>query len=249
MLAVLKSELQEKASSHKEVRTSYDIQARRTVLVVGGVDGVGPAICKKLADMGHFVAATYHNEEQARVWQDMMEQEGYLFFIYKYDAISSEESRSLVNDIIADLGPVQILINADINSANNVSDITQAAIEGMLATGFGRIVNISSVKEKNKGCGQISHQGIRKSVHGLTKALARKVASRGITVNTVSSGYVATDMIVSMPESECGNIEAQIPVGTGKPENVAHIVSFLVSEESGFITGANIAAGRGYLMK
>lgn len=247
MFAALKINEEIQKNAVRNAGAVYDLQARRTVLVVGGVDGVGAAICKKMADLGHFVAATYHNEKQARAWQDSMEREGYLFFIYKYEGSCFAESQTLVNDVIADLGPIQILINADINGVDSVSHVMHAAVEGMLASGFGRIVNISS-KDKNSLPSRISRQGIKKSIHGLTKALARKVASKGITVNTISSGHIAANMILSMPKNMLGNIEAQIPVGRlGRAEDIAQTVSFLVSEESAFINGANIAASGGYI--
>ena len=246
MLAAQKrnEKLQENMTFGRSVSASYKVPLRRTALVMGGAgSSMGTAICKKMADMGHFVAATYHDEKQARAWQDRMEQEGYLFFVYEYDARGFEEAHFLVNNVIADLGPIQILVNnVDIDGIDSASYMTRAAIEGMLTTGFGRIINISS----NQRFSLRSYAGIRRGIHGLTKALARQVASRGVTVNTVSPGYVATEMVLSTPKNMCGNIEAQIPAGRlGRPEDVAHIVSFLVSEESGFITGANIATNGG----
>jgi acetoacetyl-CoA reductase len=257
-------------TSGHETNVAYSNPARRTVLVTGGTGGIGSAICKRMADMGHFVATTYRNEAKARAWQDRMEREGYLFFIYKCDVANFEESQSLVSDVVEDLGPIQILINnagitrdsslrkmtleqwRDVisNDLDSVFNVTRAAIDSMLGTGFGRIVNISSINGQKGQFGQANYSAAKAGMHGFTKALAQEVAKKGITVNTISPGYVATDMIMSMPENVRSSIAAQIPVGRlGKPEDVAHVVSFLVSEESGFITGANIAANGGHFME
>ncbi len=248
----------------------YDNPVRRTVIVTGGTGGIGSAICKKMADLGHFVATTYRNEDKARAWQDRMEEEGYLFYIYKCDVADFDESQSLVRDVAEDLGAVQILINnagitrdsslrkmtieqwQDVISSDldSVFNVTRASIDGMLATGFGRIVNISSINGQKGQFGQANYSAAKAGMHGFTKSLAQEVAKKGVTVNTISPGYVATDMIFSMPEDVRNGIEAQIPVGRfGRPEDVAHVVSFLVAEESGFITGANIAANGGHFME
>jgi acetoacetyl-CoA reductase len=257
------------AASENIAGVSFSNPVRRTVLVTGGTSGVGSAICKRMADMGHFVATTYRNEEKARAWQDRMESEGYLFYIYECDVSNFEESRDLVSDVLEDLGPIQILVNntgitrdsslrkmtaeqwQDVisNDLGSIFNVTRAAIDGMLATGFGRIVNISSINGQKGQFGQASFSAAKAGMHGFTKALAQEVAKKGVTVNTISPGYVATDMILSMPENIRSSIIAQIPVGRlGKPEDVAHVVSFLVSEDSGFITGANIAANGGHFI-
>jgi len=243
---------------------------RRTALITGGTGGIGSAICKKMADLGFFVATTYRNEEKARDWQIHMENEGYLFYLYKCDVSDFEQSRNLVQDVVRDLGPIQILINnagitrdsslrkmtieqwRDVISSDldSVFNVTRAVIDGMLDTGFGRIINISSINGQKGQFGQANYAAAKAGMHGFTKALAQEVARRGITVNTVSPGYVATDMIMTMPENIRSGIVAQIPVGRfGKPEDIAHVVSFLASEDSGFITGANIAANGGHFME
>jgi acetoacetyl-CoA reductase len=181
---------------------------RRTVLVTDGTDGIGTAICKKMADNGHFVATTYRNAEGARAWQSRMEKEGYLFFIYKCDVADFEESRGLARQVMEDLGPIDILISS-------AETVTHSAIDGMLARGFGRVININEQANRAAEAG----------VCGFTKALVREIAKRGVTINTV-----AADMLRSAPE------------------DVAHVVSFLAAEESGFITGANIAANGAHFM-
>lgn len=243
---------------------------RRTVLVTGGTGGIGTAICRKMADLGHFVATTYRNEEKARDWQGAMEKEGYLFYLYRCDVADFSESQTLAEQVVRDLGPIQILVNnagitrdsslrkmtfeqwndvigSDLNSVFNV---TRAVIDGMLATGFGRVINVSSINGQKGQFGQANYSAAKAGMHGFTKALAQEVAKKGVTVNTISPGYVATDMILAVPEDIRNGIMAQIPVGRfGKPEDVAHVVAFLTSEESGFITGANIATNGGHFME
>jgi len=273
MTAVLKinDQLQESSrASENRASAPHSNPVRRTVLVTGGTDGIGSAICKKMADLGHFVATTYQNEAKARAWQNRMEREGYLFYIYKCDVADFWESQDLIRYVTEDLGPIHVLINnAGVtgdsslgkmtleqwqnvisNDLGSIFNVTRAAIDSMRATGFGRIVNISSVNGQKRQFGQASYSATKVAMHGFTKALAQEVAENGITVNTVSPSYVTTDMILSMPENMRSSIVTQIPVGRlGKPEDIAHVVSFLVSEESGFITGANIAANGGCFME
>lgn len=274
MAAVLKTNDQLRESprvSENIASVPYSNPVRRTVLVTGGTDEIGSAICKKMADLGHFVATTYQNEPKARAWQNRMEREGYLFYIYKCNVADFWESQDLIRDVTADLGPIHILINntgvisgdsslgkmtleqwQDVisNDLGSIFNVTRAAIDGMRTAGFGRIVNISSINGQKRRFGQANYSTAKAAMHGFTKALAQEVAENGITVNTISPGYVTTDMILSMPESIRNSIITQIPVGRlGKPEDVAHIASFLVSEESGFITGANIAANGGHHME
>jgi acetoacetyl-CoA reductase len=216
------------------------------------------------------VATTYRNEEKARGWQNRMEKEGYLFYIYKCNVADFEESQNLVKDITRDLGPIQILVNNagitrdsslrkmtpeqwhDVISSDldSVFNVTRAAIDGMLAAGFGRVINISSINGQKGQFGQANYSAAKAGMHGFTKALAQEVAKKGVTVNTISPGYVATDMVMAMTEDVRNSIAAQIPVGRfGRPEDVAHVVSFLVSEDSGFITGANVATNGGHFME
>jgi acetoacetyl-CoA reductase len=243
---------------------------RRVVLVTGGTGGIGSAICKKMAQQGHIVATTYRNEEKAFAWAEEMKKQGFTFHLYKCDVASFEDSQKMVKAVVQDLGPLQILVNnagitrdstlrkmtidqwRDVISSDldSVFNVTRPAIDYMLETGFGRIINISSINGQKGQFGQSNYAAAKAGMHGFTKALAQEVAKKGITVNTVSPGYIETDMIGAVPENIRNNIVAQIPVGRfGKPEDVAHVVSFLISEESGFITGANIASNGGHFME
>jgi len=241
----------------------------RVCLVTGGTGGIGSAICKRLAKAGHVVATTYRNEEKARAWEAEMRKEGFTFHTYKCDVSNFEETQRVVKSVVADLGPVHVLINnagitrdstlrkmtidqwRDVisNDLDSVFNVTRPVLDYMLETGFGRIINISSINGQKGQFGQANYAAAKAGMHGFTKALAQEVAKKGVTVNTVSPGYIDTDMIQAVPENIRQAIVAQIPVGRfGKPEDVAHVVSFLVAEESGFITGANISSNGGHFM-
>jgi len=244
--------------------------AQRVVLVTGGTGGIGTAICKKLAQQGHLVATTYRNEEKAREWQAEMKKEGFTFHLYKCDVASFEDSQKMVKAVVQELGPIQVLINnagvtrdsslrkmtheqwhtvisSDLDSVFNV---TRPVIDYMLESGFGRIINISSINGQKGQFGQSNYAAAKAGMHGFTKALALEVAKKGVTVNTISPGYIETEMVAAVAENVRNSIVAQIPVGRfGTPDDVAHVVSFLISEDSGFITGANLATNGGHFME
>lgn len=241
----------------------------RIALVTGGTGGIGTEICKKLARLGHTVATTYRNEEKARAWAAQMAREGFAFLLYKCDVGNFEEAQKTVKAIVADNGPIQILVNnagitrdstmrkmsaeqwREVITSNldSVFNVTRPALDYMLDTGFGRIINISSINGQKGQFGQANYAAAKAGMHGFTKALAQEVAKKGITVNTVSPGYIETEMIQAVPQNIRDSIVAQIPVGRfGTPEDVAHVVAFLSSDASGFITGANIASNGGHFM-
>lgn len=243
---------------------------QRVVLVTGGTGGIGSAICQRLARQGHVVATTYRNEEKARAWQEEMKKQGFTFHLYKCDVASFEECQKTVKAVVQELGPIQILVNnagvtrdstlrkmtvdqwRDVISSDldSVFNVTRPVIDYMLETGFGRIINISSINGQKGQFGQSNYAAAKAGMHGFTKALAQEVAKKGITVNTISPGYVETDMITAVPENIRSTIMAQIPVGRfGKPEDVAHVVAFLIADDSSFITGANIATNGGHFME
>jgi acetoacetyl-CoA reductase len=243
---------------------------KRVVLVTGGTGGIGSAICKKLARQGHIVATTYRNEEKAQQWKAAMKKEGFTFHLYKCDVASFEDSQQMVKSVVQELGPIQVLVNnagvtrdsslrkmtheqwrtvisSDLDSVFNV---TRPVIDYMLESGFGRVINISSINGQKGQFGQSNYAAAKAGMHGFTKALALEVAKKGVTVNTISPGYIETEMVAAVPENIRNAIVAQIPVGRfGTPEDVAHVVSFLMAEDSGFITGANLAANGGHFME
>ncbi len=241
----------------------------RVALVTGGTGGIGTAICKKLADMGHKVATNYRNEEKARAWQAQMKAEGYDFALVKGDVTSPDEAQAMVKEVEQTLGPVEILINnagitrdgtfhkmtaaqwGDVinTNLNSVFNVTRPVIEGMRDRKWGRIIQISSINGLKGQYGQANYAAAKAGMHGFTISLARENAKLGITVNTVSPGYVATDMVMAVPEEVRAKIAADIPTGRlGKPEEIAYAVGFLVDEQAAWITGSNLDINGGHHM-
>ena len=241
----------------------------RVALVTGGTGGIGTAICKKLADMGHKVATNYRNEEKTLAWQQQMREQGYEVTVVKGDVSSPEEAEALVREVEAKLGPVDILVNnAGITrdttfhrmnpqhwndvintNLNSVFNMTRPVIEGMRDRKWGRVIQISSINGLKGQYGQANYAAAKAGMHGFTISLARENAKLGITVNTVSPGYVATDMVMAVPEEVRAKIVAEIPTGRlGKPEEIAFAVAFLVDEQASWITGSNLDINGGQHM-
>jgi len=243
--------------------------ATRVALVTGGTGGIGTAICKRLADQGHKVATNYRNEEKARAWQAQMKADGYEFTLVKGDVTSPEEAAAMVREVEDTLGPVEVLVNnAGITrdgtfhkmsapqwndvvntNLNSVFNVTRPVIEGMRERKWGRIIQISSINGLKGQYGQANYAAAKAGMHGFTISLARENAKLGITVNTVSPGYVATDMVMAVPEEVRAKIAADIPTGRlGKPEEIAYAVAFLVDEQAAWITGSNLDINGGHHM-
>ena len=241
----------------------------RVALVTGGTGGIGTAICKRLADMGHKVATNYRNEEKAKAWQAQMKAEGYDFALAKGDVTSPDEAAAMVKDVEAQLGPIDILVNnagitrdgtfhrmtsqqwTDVinTNLNSVFNVTRPVIEGMRDRKWGRVIQISSINGLKGQYGQANYAAAKAGMHGFTISLARENAKLGITVNTVSPGYVATDMVMAVPEEVRAKIAADIPTGRlGKPEEIAYAVAFLVDEQASWITGSNLDINGGHHM-
>ena len=241
----------------------------RVALVTGGTGGIGTAIVKRLAAMGHRVATNYRNEEKARVWQQKMRDEGCEVFIARGDVTSPEEAVAMVREVEQALGPIDILvnnagitrdttfhkmtaqqwmevINTNLNSCFNV---TRPVIEGMRERKWGRIIQISSINGLKGQYGQANYAASKAGMHGFTISLARENARNGITVNTVSPGYIATEMVMAVPAEVRAKIEQQIPTGRlGAPEEIAYAVGFFIPDEAAWITGANLSANGGHYM-
>lgn len=241
----------------------------RVTLVTGGTGCIGTAICRTLAKQGHIVATSYRNEEKAKTWKEAMAKEGLQFHTYYCDAADFASAEKMVKAIVADLGPIHILVNnagitrdttvrkmtydqwRDVisNNLDSAFNVTRVALDGMLESGYGRIVNISSINGQKGQFGQANYSAAKAGMHGFTMSLAQEVAKKNITVNTLSPGYIDTDMIQGVPELIRNGILGNIPVGRfGTPEDVAHAVGFLTSAESSFITGANLSVNGGHFM-
>jgi acetoacetyl-CoA reductase len=241
----------------------------RIALVTGGTGGIGSSICKRLVQMGHKVATNYRNEARAREWQAAMKAEGFDIALAHGDVADPSTAASMVAEVERQLGPVEILVNnAGITrdstfhrmspeqwhevintNLNSVFNVTRPVIEGMRERKWGRVIQISSINGLKGQYGQANYAAAKAGMHGFTISLARENARLGITVNTVSPGYVATDMVMAVPEEVRAKIVADIPTGRlGKPEEIAYAVSFLVSEEASWITGSNLDINGGHHM-
>lgn len=241
----------------------------RVALVTGGTGGIGTAICARLSGMGVRIATTYRNREKAEDWQARMKSDGHDVAIYACDVGDYDTCTALIAQVQKDLGPVDILVNnagitrdttlkkmtpqqwREVINANldSVFNMTQPLLADMAQRGWGRVINISSINGQKGQFGQANYASAKAGIHGFTMSAAQEVARKGVTVNTVSPGYIATDMVMAVPEEVREKIIAQIPVGRlGRPEEVAHVVAFLASEDAGFITGANLAANGGQHM-
>ena len=241
----------------------------RVALVTGGTGGIGTSIVKRLAEMGHKVATNYRDEERGRAWQAKMKDTGVDVAMAQGDVSSPAQAEALVRDVERQLGPVDILVNnagitrdstfhkmsaqqwTDVigTNLNSCFNVTRPVIEGMRERKWGRIVQISSINGQKGQYGQANYAAAKAGMHGFTISLAQENARFGITVNTVSPGYIATDMVMAVPEEVREKIIAQIPTGRlGTPGEIAYAVSFFMPDEAGWITGANLSANGGQYM-
>jgi acetoacetyl-CoA reductase len=241
----------------------------RIALVTGGMGGIGTAICQKLADAGHTVVTTYSRPGKETKWLADQKEKGYDFRAYQCDVADYDACQAMAAKIQADVGQVDILVNnagitkdttfrkmgkvdwdvvmrTDLDSVFNV---TKPFIDGMTDRNFGRVINVSSINGQKGQFGQSNYSAAKAGMHGFTKALAQEVARKGVTVNTISPGYIATEMVMAVKEEIRNGIIAGIPVNRlGTPEEVADLIVFLAGEHSGFITGSNIAINGGQHM-
>ena len=241
----------------------------RVALVTGGTGGIGTAICKRLADLGHRVATNYRNEDKARAWQQQMRDAGFDVALARGDVSSTDEGAGIVRQVEEQLGPVEILVNnAGITrdttfhkmrpeqwtevintNLNSVYNMTRPVIEGMRERRWGRVIQIASINGQKGQYGQANYAAAKAGMHGFTISLAQENAKLGITVNTVSPGYIGTDMVMAVPEEVRNKIVAQIPTGRlGSPEEIAYAVAFFIPDEAAWITGANLSANGGQYM-
>jgi len=244
---------------------------KRVALVTGGMGGLGEAICIKLAALSYTVVTTYSpSNTKAREWLQTMRAQGFDFYAYACDVTEWESCQACVRKVAAEIGPVDVLVNnagitrdmtfkrmdkinwdavihANLDSCFNMA---KQVCDGMVDRGWGRVINISSVNGQKGAFGQTNYSAAKAGMHGFTKALALEVARKGVTVNTISPGYIGTRMVTAIPKEVLDSkIIPQIPLGRlGKPEEVAGLVAYLASEEAAFVTGANIAINGGQHM-
>lgn len=229
----------------------------KVALVTGGTRGIGAAISTSLKAAGFDVVASYAGNDEAAI--AFKAETG--INVIKFDVANFEASNAAIKQIEADFGPVEVLINnagitrdgffhkmkpeqwkdviaTDLDSLFNC---TRPVIEGMRERGYGRIVNISSINGQKGQAGQVNYSAAKAGVIGFTKALAQEGASKGVTVNCIAPGYIATEMVTAIAPEVLQKIVAQIPSGRlGEAEEIGRVVVFLV-EDKGFINGATIA--------
>lgn len=234
----------------------------KVAVVTGGTRGIGLSITKALIAEGYQVAALYHGNEEAA--QKCANETGAK--VFKADVANFEQCHKAITDIEAALGPVAVLVNnagitkdgmlhkmpednwhavieTNLTSCFNMS---RAVIEGMRARQFGRIINISSINGQKGQLGQANYSAAKAGMLGFTRALALESAAKGITVNAICPGYIATDMTSAMPQEVLDSIIRQIPAARmGKPEEIADMVAFLASDKAAFITGSTMTVNGG----
>jgi len=246
--------------------------AQRIALVTGGMGGLGEAICMKLEKMGIKVVVTYSpGNTKYKEWLKEMEAQGHKFLAYPCDVSDFESCNKCVEQIKKEVGPIDILINnAGITrdmtfkkmtkvdwdavmktNLDSVFNVTKPVCDGMVERGWGRIINVSSVNGQKGAFGQTNYSAAKAGMHGFSKALAYEVARKGVTVNTISPGYIGTKMVLAIPKDvPDSKILPQIPMGRlGKPDEVAGLCAYLASDEAAFLTGANIAINGGQHMQ
>jgi acetoacetyl-CoA reductase len=233
--------------------------------------GLGEAVCIKLAALGYKVVTTHSpGNTKAEEWLKSMQNMGYGFRAFPRDVADFDSCKACVEQVTKEVGPVDVLVNnagitrdmtfrkmgkADWDAVistnlDSVFNMTKQVLDGMVERKWGRVINVSSVNGQKGAFGQTNYAAAKAGMHGFTKALALEVARNGVTVNTISPGYIGTKMVMAIPQEILDSkILPQIPVSRlGKPEEIAGLVAYLSSEEAAFVTGANISINGGQHM-
>jgi len=242
-------------------------------LITGGTGGIGTAICQQLSKAGMKVVATCYskddNSDKINDWLGEQQKSGYDFSVFPINVEDFDACAKTISAIEEAIGPIDVLVNnAGITrdgqlknmsseqwqavmrtDLDGIFNVTRQIINGMIERHYGRIVNISSVNGQKGQFGQTNYSAAKAGVHGFTMALAQEVAKKGITVNTVSPGYVGTELVMAIAEDIRNKIIAQIPVGRlGEPHEIARVAAFLASPDSGYITGSDLSINGGLHM-
>jgi acetoacetyl-CoA reductase len=244
---------------------------QKLALVTGGMGGLGETISTKMSDAGYKVVVTYSpSNTKYKSWLEDMKGRGYAFAAFPVDVVDYDDCAAKCERIRKECGTIDILVNnagitrdmtfkkmtkADWDAVMRTNldscfNMTKQAMDGMLDRGWGRVINVSSVNGQKGAFGQTNYSAAKAGIHGFTKALALEVARKGVTVNTISPGYIGTQMVTAIPKEILDSkILPQIPIGRlGKPEEVAGLIIYLCSEEAAFVTGANISINGGQHM-
>jgi acetoacetyl-CoA reductase len=244
--------------------------AKRIAYVTGGMGGIGSAITTRLCEVGYtVVAGCGPGSPRKDSWLAAMRGRGFDVHASEGNVANWESTRAAFEKVRKEIGPVDILVNnagitrdgtfrkmsaedwqavIDTN-LNSLFHVTKQVIEGMLDRGWGRIINISSVNGQKGQFGQTNYSTAKAGIHGFTMALAQEVASKGVTVNTISPGYIGTEMVRAMRPEALEKIVTTIPVRRlGTPEEIGSIVAWIASDESAFATGADFSLNGGLHM-
>jgi len=244
---------------------------QRIAVVTGGMGGLGETISTKMADAGYRVVVTYSpSNTKYKAWLEEMKGRGYSFSAFPVDVVEYDSCARQCSIIATEVGPIDILVNnAGITrdmtfkkmtktdwdavmrtNLDSCFNMTKQVMDGMVDRGWGRVINVSSVNGQKGAFGQTNYSAAKAGIHGFTKALALEVAKKGVTINTISPGYIGTKMVTAIPKEILDTkILPQIPIGRlGKPDEVAGLIIYLCSEEAAFVTGANISINGGQHM-
>ena len=245
--------------------------AKRVALVTGGLGGIGSAISDALAEAGFRVVATVTKDGgRIQKWKDAMKEKGFDDVeAVECDVTDTDACAAAVAKVQQEVGPIDVLVNnAGITkdgffhkmskdnwdavmktNLDSCFNVTKPVFDGMRERSWGRVINISSVNGQKGQAGQVNYSAAKAGMHGFTMALAQEGARAGVTVNTVSPGYIGTDMVMAIREDVREKIIATIPLRRlGKPEEIGKLVAYLASEDAGYITGANIDINGGLLI-
>ncbi len=243
--------------------------SQRIAYVTGGMGGIGTAICRRLARQGFKVIAGCGPNRDYQRWLREQAEDGFTFYASVGNVSDWNSTVEAFSKVKAEHGPIDVLVNnagitRDVvfrkmtledwravidTNLNSLFNVTKQVIDDMVERGWGRIINISSVNGQKGQFGQTNYSTAKAGIHGFTMALAQEVAAKGVTVNTVSPGYIGTDMVRSMRPDVLERIVATIPVRRlGTPEEIASIVGWLASDDAGFATGADFSLNGGLHM-
>jgi acetoacetyl-CoA reductase len=244
--------------------------SQRIAYVTGGMGGIGTAICQRLHKQGfRVVAGCGPNSPRRATWIEQQTALGYDFVASEGNVGDWDSTKEAFDKVKSEVGEIDVLVNnagitRDVvfrkmtredwtavidTNLTSLFNVTKQVIDGMVERGFGRIINISSVNGQKGQFGQTNYSTAKAGIHGFTMALAQEVATKGVTVNTVSPGYIGTEMVKSIRADVLEKIIATIPVRRlGTPDEIASIVAWLASDESGFSTGADFSLNGGLHM-
>jgi acetoacetyl-CoA reductase len=243
--------------------------AKKVAYVTGGMGGIGTAICQRLHKDGMLVIAGCGPNRDYNKWLDEQKALGYTFYASVGNVSDWDSTVEAFQRVKAEFGPVDVLVNnagitrdgmfrkmskADWDAVidtnlNSMFNVTKQVIDDMVDRGWGRIVNISSVNGEKGQFGQTNYSAAKAGMHGFSMALAQEVANKGVTVNTVSPGYIGTEMVRAIRQDVLDKIVATIPVKRlGMPEEIASMVAWVASDEAGFATGADFSVNGGLHM-